>query len=79
VAALIFYPMIGLSGLFVPIAALPPLLRAVARVMPMTYVVSLLQGVWLGDPLSSHLWDLGAIALFGVLFTALAARVFRWE
>jgi ABC-2 type transport system permease protein len=79
VAGLIFYPMLAFSGLFYPIAAMPPWLRGVARVMPMTYVVSLLQGVWRGDPLSSHLWDLGAIALFGVLFTALAARVFRWE
>jgi ABC-2 type transport system permease protein len=79
VAALIFYPMIALSGLFVPIAALPSWLRAVTHVMPMTYVVSLLQGVWGGDPLSSHIWDLGAIALFGAAFTALAARLFRWE
>ena len=78
-AGVIFYPMIALSGLFFPIATLPPWLRVVARVMPMTYVVSLLQGVWRGEPLSSHLWDLGAIALFGAVFTALASRVFRWE
>ena len=78
-AAAIFYPMMALSGLFYPIASLPPWLRAAARVMPMSYAVSLLQGVWRGDPLSSHLWDVGVIALFGVGFTALAARVFRWE
>ena len=79
VAGLIFYPMIALSGLFFPIAALPPWVGALARVMPLTYVVSLLQGVWRGDPLSSHLWDFGAIALFGAVFTALASRAFRWE
>jgi ABC-2 type transport system permease protein len=78
-AGVIFYPMIALSGLFFPIAILPPWLRVVARVMPMTYVVSLLQGVWLGEPLASHLCDLGAIALFTVVFTALASRAFRWE
>jgi ABC-2 type transport system permease protein len=78
-AGVIFYPMIALSGLFFPIAILPPWLRVVARLMPMTYVVSLLQGVWRGNPLASHLWDLGAIALFAVVFTALASRVFRWE
>jgi ABC-2 type transport system permease protein len=78
-AGAIFYPMVALSGLFFPIAVLPPWLRVAARAMPMTYAVSLLQGVWRGDPLSSHLWDIGAIALFGVGFTALAARVFRWD
>jgi ABC-2 type transport system permease protein len=78
-AGVIFYPMIALSGLFFPIAVLPPWLQAAARVMPMTYAVSLLQGVWRGDALSSHLWDIGVIALFGAAFTALASRVFRWE
>jgi ABC-2 type transport system permease protein len=78
-AGVIFYPMIALSGLFFPIAALPPWLRAAARVMPMTYAVSLLQGVWRGDPLLSHLVDIGVIALFAAVFTALASRVFRWE
>lgn len=78
-AGIIFYPMIALSGLFFPIAVLPPWLQTVARVMPMTYAVSLLQGVWGGDPISSHLWDVAAIAVFGVLFTALASRFFKWE
>jgi ABC-2 type transport system permease protein len=78
-AGLVFYPMLALSGLFFPIAVLPPWLRVAARVMPMTYVVSLLQGVWKGDPLSSHLLDLAAIAVFGVVFTTLASRVFKWE
>lgn len=78
-AGVIFYPMMALSGLFFPVAVLPPWLRMAARVMPMTYAVSLLEGVWRGDSLSSHLWDIGVIALFGVGFTALSARFFRWE
>ncbi|HET9272580.1 MAG TPA: ABC transporter permease [Vicinamibacterales bacterium] len=78
-AGIIFYPMIAVSGLFFPIALLPPWLQIVARVMPMTYTVSLLQGVWRGDPLSAHLLDIGAIALFAAVFTALASRFFRWD
>ena len=78
-AGIIFYPMIAVSGLFFPIALLPPWLQIVARVMPMTYTVSLLQGVWRGDPLSAHLVDIGAIALFAAVFTALASRFFRWD
>src|SRR5258707_12932484 len=46
IGAVILYPMLGLSGLFFPIASLPPALQAVARVLPMTYTASLLQGVW---------------------------------
>jgi ABC-2 type transport system permease protein len=79
VGALIFYPMIGLSGLFVPVEALPSGLQIVARLLPMTYVVSLLTGVWNGDSWSSHLVDLAALATTGAISVALSARVFRWE
>jgi len=58
---------------------LPPWLEAVARVMPLTYAVSLLQGVWRGDALSSHVWDLAVIAFVFAACTAISARVFRWE
>ena len=78
-AAVVFYPMIAISGLFFPVAALPPWLRAAAHVMPTTYAVSLLDGVWRGDPLTSHLWDIGIIVLFGAACMALSSRVFRWQ
>ena len=41
--------MLGLSGLFVPIAMLPPMLRAIAHALPLTYMVSLLRGIWRGE------------------------------
>ncbi len=79
IGAVVLYPMIGLSGLFVPLAALPPGLRAVARVLPMTYAVSLLEGIWRGEGWMAHMGDVGG--LFAVFFicTAIASRVFRWE
>ena len=55
------------------------LLRAVARVLPLTYAVSLLEGIWKGDPWSAHIGDLGALAIVCVAGVALSARVFRWE
>jgi ABC-2 type transport system permease protein len=79
VSAMIFYPMIGLSGLFVPVAALPPGLQWVAKLLPMTYIVSLLSGIWNGDSWFAHLGDLGALALAAAVFVALSARLFRWE
>lgn len=79
IGGVILYPMIALSGLFVPLAAMPPALQWVARVLPLTYAVSLLQGIWKGDAWLSHLGDVGALALVFVLCTALSAKVFRWE
>ncbi len=79
IGAFILYPMIGVSGLFVPVASLPPVLRGVARVVPLTYAVSLLEGIWKGEPWSAHLGDVAALVLVFVVCTVLSAKVFRWE
>ena len=79
IGALIFYPMFGFSGLFTPVVSFPPLLRAVSQVLPLTYAVSLLQGIWNGEAWSAHLGDIAALALGFVLCTAISTKVFRWE
>src|SRR5271155_1932314 len=79
IGAIIMYPMIAVSGLFAPIALLPPLLHAAAVIVPLTYAVSLLGGIWKGDAWSEHLGDVAALALVFLVCTALSAKVFRWE
>jgi ABC-2 type transport system permease protein len=78
-ATLILYPMVGVSGLFVPVAALPPALRAVSHVVPLTYATSLLRGILVGEPWSAHLIDVAVLLVVFVAGTALSAAVFRWE
>ena len=79
IGGFVMYPMIGFSGLFVPVEALPPVLHAVARLLPLTYAVALLQGIWNGDAWSAHLGDVVALAVVFVVCTALSTKVFRWE
>jgi len=79
IGTLIFYPMLGVSGLFVQLQTLPPALQAVARVLPLTYAVSLLRGIWRGDGWAAHLPDVLVLTLMCAIFSALSSRVFRWE
>ena len=79
VGSLILYPMLGLSGLFIPVGALPPALETVARALPLTYAVSLLRGIWHGEGWSAHLTETAVLAAMFVAFTAIGAKVFRWE
>jgi ABC-2 type transport system permease protein len=79
IGAVIFYPMFAVSGLFVPVTSLPPVFHALSRVLPLTYAVRLLQGIWTGDLWSTHIGDLAALALGFVVCTAISAKVFRWE
>jgi ABC-2 type transport system permease protein len=79
IGAAILYPMMGLCGLFVPLDSLPPALHAAARLLPLTYAVSLLQGIWKGEAWSAHFGDVSALVVVFAICTALSAKVFRWE
>jgi len=79
IGAAILYPMIGLCGLFVPINSLPPVLHVVARLLPLTYAVSLLEGIFKGEAWSAHIGDVAALVVVFAICTALSSKVFRWE
>ena len=79
IGTLVLYPMFGLCGLFVPIAALPPLLQGLSRIIPLTYAVSLLRGIWQGEGWTSHAGDVVVLAIMFLVCTAASAKVFRWE
>ena len=75
IGAVILYPMFAVSGLFIPGQLLP----AWVEHLPLSYAVSLLQGIWKGEPWSMHMGDVAGLAAVFVICTALSARVFRWE
>src|SRR5205807_4212140 len=54
IGAVVLYPMLAISGLFFPLAALPSALRAVAYLLPTTHAVALLRGVWDGSGWGAH-------------------------
>ncbi len=79
VGLLILYPMMFLSGVFIPPEVMPESVRRISQFLPLTYAVELLRGLWFGNPWSDYL--LATAVLLGTLIvcTALAARFFRWE
>lgn len=79
IGTVIVYPMLALSGLFAPLDDLPRTLQLVARVLPLTYAVSLLRGIWHGDGWFAHLGDVAALTLMFAACIAVSTRVFRWE
>ncbi len=79
IGAAILYPMVALSGLFVPIASMPPGVQMIARLMPLTYAVSLLRGIWQGEAWSAHVGDVAALVVVFAVCVAVSSKVFRWE
>jgi ABC-2 type transport system permease protein len=79
IGAIVLYPMIAISGLFVPLIAFPVWLRGVAYLLPLTYGVSLMSGIWNGEGWIAHAGDVGALIVGFFVCVAIAGKVFRWE
>jgi ABC-2 type transport system permease protein len=79
IGSVIFYPMLAVSGMFVPLASMPRPLAFLGNVLPMSHAVALLRGAWVGSGWLGLLPHLGALALTIAICLALTARVFRWE
>jgi ABC-type polysaccharide/polyol phosphate export permease len=74
---MLFFVMFLLSGVGPPRGALSEGMRAVSDILPLTYVVQVMQAAWLQSS-----WDTGnSIVVLGVLVAATIAslRLFRWE
>jgi len=79
ITAFLLYPLVAFSGLFVPLDVLPPALRIVAWMNPLTYAVSLLSGVWKGEGWAALAGDVVALVAVFVVSTVFSSRVFRWQ
>lgn len=75
----VLYSMLPFCGLFQPIDTYPAGLQIVARALPLTPAVSLMSGIWQGNPWSAHLGDVAALVVIFAVCTLIASRVFRWE
>ncbi|MCD4775127.1 MAG: ABC transporter permease [Candidatus Aegiribacteria sp.] len=79
ISNVMYFPMLFLSGAALPREMLPPFLKTFSQILPLTHVIELLQGLWLGG----HLWDypVQIAVLCGVTVVGfmIAAKFFRWE
>lgn len=79
IGMVILYPMLFLSGAGFPRELLPEAVKRVSAFLPLTYVVNLLRGLWIGEIWSQHATEaivLGGLLVAGVL---ISIKTFRWE
>ncbi|NTU84988.1 MAG: ABC transporter permease [Chloroflexales bacterium] len=79
VGNILLIPMMMLSGVTLPLEMMPDSVRTISQFIPLTHVVTLLRGLWFGEPFSQHVTEL--MVLGGVLLagTVVAIWTFRWE
>ena len=79
IGSMVFYPMLAISGLFVPLAAMPASWARIGAALPLTHAVALLRGAWAGESWLAMAPHLGVLALTIAVCLVLTSRVFRWE
>ena len=71
-------PSVFVSGFIYPIAAMPPALQLVSRIIPLTHFLVVVRGIIIkGVGLSALLPQVIALAVFGVALIVLASTRFR--
>jgi len=78
--SIVQFPLMFLSGIFIPIAFMPAFLQPVAALMPLTYLADALRQTMVGGVPYAPLWvDALVLAVWLVASFAISARYFRWE
>jgi ABC-2 type transport system permease protein len=80
VVNLIILPMAFLSGSFGPTGSYPEVLQVVADVLPLTYLIDLIEAAYLhGEGMTSDPGAVAVLVAWGAAGYAVAARRFGWE
>ncbi|MCL4562018.1 MAG: ABC transporter permease [Chloroflexi bacterium] len=79
VAMVLLYPMLILSGAAWPRELMPATVQNISTFLPLTYVVNLLSGLWIGEGWGEHLLDIAVLAGMLLLGIVVSVKTFRWE
>jgi ABC-2 type transport system permease protein len=79
VAMVLMYPMLIFSGAAWPSELMPAAMQKVSAFVPLTYVVNLLRGLWIGEAWGDHLLDVGVLAGMLLVGIIVSVKTFRWE
>jgi len=75
----LLYPMLILSGAAWPRELMPNTVQTISAFLPLTYVVNLLRGFWMGEAWGQHWLDVGVLIGILLLGLAISVKTFRWE
>jgi ABC-2 type transport system permease protein len=73
------FPMMFLSGSGMPLEILPESVRRISNFLPLTYVVTLMRGLWFGEAWGQQLTAVAVLLGIMVGATAISVKLFRWE
>ncbi len=79
ITGFILYPLLTISGLFIPLDTLPSALQVLSRLSPITNAASLTAGMWEGQSWLEYSYETFALIVSFGICIAISSRFFRWE
>ncbi len=79
VGMVVLYPMLFLSGAGFPRELLPETIIKISKFLPLTYVVNLLRGFWIGEGWANHSLNILVLASILIIGVVISYFTFRWE
>jgi ABC-2 type transport system permease protein len=79
IGMVIAFPMMFLSGAAIPIEVFPDKVKNVSQFIPLTHLVKLMRGLWIGESWGLH-W-INVLVLLGILIVGglVSIKIFKWE
>lgn len=75
----IVIPIVIFSGTMVPLEIMPPAVANVSRFIPLKYAMTLIRGLWFGDPWGMHLTEVAVLGGMLIVCMFVVALTFKWE
>ncbi|MCD6120710.1 MAG: ABC transporter permease [Spirochaetales bacterium] len=75
-STLLRWPLLFISGIFIPLTAMSPLLRGVSYISPLTYTVDILNLSVTGSSIQSLFLNFGVLVILDVIFYFFAVKLF---
>jgi len=79
VTGVLFFPLLFLSGIMIPLKAFPQWIQDAAEFNPVTHSVDILTATWIGNGLGDHTRAIIVLCSITVVCTIVAIKTFRWE
>lgn len=79
ICTVLYFPMLFLSGATVPYEVMPPMMRNIVDILPLTQGIKLLKGLSLGQETDRLLFPLLLMAAMAVVCVAVSFKTFKWE
>ncbi len=77
ISSLVRFPLVFISGIFIPLETMPPWGQIIALFSPLTYFTDLVRYTLQGTSYFPVLWDFIILLVFTVLFFALAVELHK--